>query len=100
MRSSSLNIGRALTRFPPNAEPTSSIGVETNEDGLLLLGALTKGVYRLTETEAANGYVIGDEPFQATFVIEDGDEEKTFDFTKDADRKDANFTVVSGNFDD
>ena len=68
----------------------------TNSSGMLLLGSLKQGFYRITEVAAAPGYVMGKKPFSATFQIEDGDHEKQFDLRNSDDCDAINFAPDEG----
>ena len=74
---------------------TVTTTVTSDEDGRLLLGCLKKGTYLLTET-SSNGYK---SEFEASFTIEDGDENRQFDLTSQNDRTAIDFTLRKGSLD-
>lgn len=79
-----------------DSKPTeTTTGITSNGDGMLLLGCLKKGTYLLTET-SNDGY---ESEFEASFTIEDGDENKQFDLTIQDDRTAIDFNVRKGSVD-
>ena len=87
---------------PDNPE-SSSLGMFTTEtvdgvDGVLVLPDLAKGKYRLVE-RSNTGYDMN-QPFEATFTIDDADDDKTFDVTDKANWTDISFQVGKGKFED
>ena len=84
----------SLSYTPEGANTSSSTVVTTGADGTLTLSGLEKGTYTLKETSNA-GYDITN-PFEATFTIDNADDDKTFDIKNVSDGADIGFTVESG----
>lgn len=67
--------------------------VKTGQDGTLELSDLEKGAYTLTEKSTQTGYESNG--FSATFIIDNADDDTTFDIKSINDGADINFTVTS-----
>lgn len=67
--------------------------VKTGADGTLELTGLEKGKYILAEQQSQTGYVSNG--FSATFIIDNADDDTTFDIKSINDGADINFTVTS-----
>ena len=67
--------------------------VKTGQDGTLELSDLEKGTYTLTEKSTQTGYESNG--FSATFIIDNADDDTTFDIKSINDGADINFTVTS-----
>lgn len=67
--------------------------VKTGQDGTLELLGLEKGTYTLTEKSTQTGYESNG--FSATFIIDNADDDTTFDIKSINDGADINFTVTS-----
>lgn len=65
----------------------------TDSNGVLTLSGLEKGTYTLTE-QPNQGYESNG--FTATFVIDEADDDQTYNITSLADGTDIDFTVTSG----
>ena len=91
------NVPFELQYVPEGSSKVESLGTFTTSDtGLLVITSLKKGAYTLTE-KAHDGYV-SEGAFQATFTIENGDEEMAFDLTDENHRKMIDFKVTEGAF--
>lgn len=91
------NVPFELQYVPEVSSKVESLGTFTTSDtGLLVITSLKKGAYTLTE-KAHDGYV-SEGAFQATFTIENGDEEMPFDLTDENHRKMIDFKVTEGAF--
>lgn len=67
--------------------------MKTGQDGTLELSDLEKGTYTLTEKSTQTGYESNG--FSATFIIDNADDDTTFDIKSINDGADINFTVTS-----
>ena len=96
--------GAEGTDYPVQVKATDgSTTFKTDKNGLLTLPDLEKGHYQLVET-ANPGYdvpydVPADGRIIATFILDDADDDKTFDMTQSADREAIRFTPHNKNFD-
>ncbi|HJI80407.1 MAG TPA: SpaA isopeptide-forming pilin-related protein [Eggerthellaceae bacterium] len=94
----SAGIGSAkfsLSYTPEGAStPSYTTDVTTDADGTLTLSGLEKGEYNLKETYN-DGYDITNS-FEATFIIDNDDDDKTFNIKNVSDGADIGFTVTSG----
>lgn len=92
--------GAEGTDYPVQVKaPDGSTTFKTDENGLLTLPDLEKGHYQLVET-ANPGYAVpADGRIIATFILDDADDDKTFDMTQSADREAVSFTAYNENFD-
>ena len=89
------NVPFELQYVPEGSSKVESLGTFTTSDtGLLVITSLKKGAYALTE-KAHDGYV-SEGAFQATFTIENGDEEMVFYLTDENHRKMIDFKVTEG----
>ena len=79
--------------------PDGSTTFKTDKNGLLTLPDLEKGHYQLVETANPGYDVPADGRIIATFILDDADDDKTFDMTQSADRKAVSFTADNENFD-
>ena len=93
------NVPFELQYVPEGSSKVENLGIfKTSDTGLLAITSLKKGTYTLTE-KAHGGYV-SEGAFQATFTIENGDEEMAFDLTNENHRKMIDFKVTKGAFDE
>lgn len=92
--------GAEGTDYPVQVKaPDGSTTFKTDKNGLLTLPDLEKGHYQLVET-ANPGYAVpADGRIIATFILDDADDDKTFDMTQSADREAVSFTAYNENFD-
>lgn len=92
--------GAEGTDYPVQVKaPDGSTTFKTDKNGLLTLPDLEKGHYQLVET-ANPGYAVpADGRIIATFILDDADDDKTFDMTQSADREAVSFTADNENFD-
>lgn len=88
----------SLSYTPDGASTSSSRTVATGTDGTLTLSNLEKGTYTLTEV-SNTGYDMTN-PFAATFVIDNDDDNMTFDIMKNGDGSAIDFKVTQGTFTD
>ena len=88
----------SLSYTPEGSSVSSSRTVETDADGTLTLPDLEKGTYTLVET-SNTGYDITN-PFTATFVIDNDDDDRTFDIKNNSDGSVIDFNVTQGIFTD
>lgn len=72
--------------------PDGSTTFKTDKNGLLTLPDLEKGHYQLVETANPGYDVPADGRIIATFILDDADDDKTFDMTQRADREAIRFT--------
>lgn len=72
--------------------PDGSTTFKTDKNGLLTLPDLEKGHYQLVETANPGYDVPADGRIIATFILDDADDDKTFDMTQSADREAIRFT--------
>ena len=78
--------------------PSYTTNVTTDADGTLTLSGLEKGKYTLEEI-SNKGYDITN-PFKATFIIDNNDDDKTFDIKNNSDGSAIDFNVMQGTFTD
>ena len=91
--------GAEGTDYPVQVKaPDGSTTFKTDKNGLLTLPDLEKGHYQLVET-ANPGYAVPADGRIATFILDDADDDKTFDMTQSADREAIRFTPHNENFD-
>lgn len=88
----------SYTPTPEGSSVPSSRTVETDANGTLTLSNLEKGTYTLVET-SNTGYDITN-PFTATFVIDNDDDDRTFDIKNNSDGSAIDFSVTQGIFTD
>ena len=90
------NVEFQLTFMPETGSATqwpASRTYRTDSSGVLTLSGLEKGTYTLTE-QTNQGYK--NNGFTATFVIDEADDDQTYNIEKLADGTDISFTVTSG----
>ena len=90
------NVTFQLTFTPEEGSATqwgTSRTYRTDSNGVLTLSGLEKGTYTLTE-QPNQGYESNG--FTATFVIDEADDDQTYNITSLADGTDIDFTVTSG----
>ena len=87
-----------LSYTPEGSIVSSSRTVETDANGTLTLFNLEKGTYILEEI-SNTGYDITN-PFTATFVIDNDDDDRTFDIKNNSDGSAIDFNVTQGTFTD
>lgn len=92
--------GAEGTDYPVQVKaPDGSTTFKTDKNGLLTLPDLEKGHYQLVETANPGYDVPADGRIIATFILDDADDDKTFDMTQSADREAISFTAYNKNFD-